>query len=163
MQISVESVSKQHSGSVSNRWINSSTPPDFSTPLFGIILNLGLCALQLQTRLQLCFGNSACLDMWSLPLSGSTPRRLQSCVWWSVPAQGSWGRGEAAGTAWGGQRAPRTVFLLVSQLERKRRHSVKTHANLYWHLCFVIALFLSLWSTLNFSSSFTMWAYSGGL
>lgn len=58
----------------------------------------------------------------ALPLSsGSRSRPLQSCGWWSVPVEGSWERGWAAGTASVGQRARRIGYLSVPQLGGKKK------------------------------------------
>lgn len=91
------------------------SPSEFSTELFRIILNLWLCAC-----LWLCFGNSLCQIKWEVPLvSGSRPWLPQSCGWWSVPVEGSWGREEAAGTSLVGPMALRTESLRLLQLGRK--------------------------------------------
>lgn len=75
-------------------------------------LNWG-CGSVVETRV--------CRTKWDVPLvSGSRSWPPQSCGWWSVPAEGSWGRAEAAGTASVGPRAPRTGSLLAPQLWRQK-------------------------------------------
>lgn len=100
-----------HTGLVSKWWIRPSSPREFSIGPRGMGANLRLRA----------FWAAALFwkhTRWELPLlSGSRPRPLQSCGWWSVPAEGSWGRGWVAGTASAGQRALRTGYLLVPQLQ----------------------------------------------
>lgn len=108
------------------KWrIKASSPREFSTAPLGMGVNLPLCAFWAAAL----FWKHA---WWELPLlSGSRSRPLQSCGWWSVRVEGSWGRGWAAGTASVGQRALRTGYLSVPQLLWVKTNLIETFSGQY--------------------------------